>query len=91
MAHRESVKTQEFTYTALFEPAEEGGYTVTVPALPGVVTEGDTLEEARAMVTDAVQCYLESLRKDGLPLPAGKGVGPEPPRAETVTVHLKTG
>ena len=43
MAHRESVTSQEFTYTALFETAEEGGYTVTVPALPGVVTEGDTL------------------------------------------------
>ncbi len=91
MAHRESVTTQEFTYTALFEAAEEGGYTVTVPALPGVVTEGDTLEEARAMVADAIQCYLESLRKDGLPFPAGKGVGAEPPRVETVTVHLKAG
>ncbi len=91
MAHRESVTTQEFTYTALFETAEEGGYTVTVPALPGVVTEGDTLEEARAMVADAIQCYLESLRKDGLPLPAGEGVGTEPARVETVTVHLKAG
>jgi predicted RNase H-like HicB family nuclease len=33
----------------LFEPAEEGGYVVTCPALPGLVTEGDTLEEARLM------------------------------------------
>ena len=34
---------------ALFEPAEEGGDTVTCPSLPGLVTEGDTLEEARVM------------------------------------------
>ncbi len=87
MAHRESVATQEITYTALFETVEEGGYTVTVPALPGVVTEGDTLEDARAMVADAIQCYLESLRK----VPAGEGVGAEPARVETVTVHLKAG
>ena len=35
----------EFRYTVLFEPAEEGGYIVTCPALPGLVTEGDSLEE----------------------------------------------
>ena len=46
-----------------------GGYVVTCPALPGLVTEGDTLEEARAMATDAIRGYLESLRKDGEPLP----------------------
>lgn len=38
----------EYSYTVLFEPAEEGGFVVTCPALPGLVTEGDTLEEARA-------------------------------------------
>jgi predicted RNase H-like HicB family nuclease len=41
-----------------------GGYVVTCPALPGLVTEGDTLDEARAMATDAIQGYLESLKKD---------------------------
>ena len=65
---KQAVTPREVTYTALFEPAEEGGYVVTVPTLPGVVTEGDTLEEARRMVVDAIQCYLESLQKDGLPL-----------------------
>ncbi len=53
----------------LFEQAEEGGYVVTCPALPGLITEGDTLEEAREMARDAVQVYLESLHKDGLPMP----------------------
>ncbi len=63
----------EYQYTAVFEPAEEGGYIVTVPALPGLVTEGDTLEEARAMVKDAIRGYLESLVKHGeeIPLDAG--------------------
>jgi antitoxin HicB len=58
-----------YTFTMLFEPAEEGGYTVTCPALPGLVTEGDTLEEARQMAEDALRGYLESLRKDGLSIP----------------------
>ena len=53
----------------VFEPAEEGGFVVTCPALPGLVTEGDTLEEARIMAQDAMRGYLESLRKDQLPIP----------------------
>ncbi len=72
MARRETIAAKEYRYTAVFEPAEEGGYVVTVPALPGVVTEGDTFEEARAMAVDAIRCYLESLQKDGLPIPAGE-------------------
>lgn len=55
----------EYEYTVVFEAAEEGGYVVTVPALPGLTTEGDTLEEARAMAVDAIRGYLESLRKHG--------------------------
>ncbi len=62
----------EYSYTVLFEPAEEGGFVVTCPALPGLVTEGDTLEEARAMAQDAIRVYLESLRKDHLPIPSNK-------------------
>jgi len=60
MAVREQVQ-----YTVLFEPAEEGGYIVTCPALPGLITEGDTLAEARIMAADAIRTYLDSLRKDG--------------------------
>lgn len=62
----------EYSYTVLFEPADEGGFVVTCPALPGLVTEGDTLEEARAMAQDAIRGYIESLRKDHLPIPADK-------------------
>ncbi|MBI5614521.1 type II toxin-antitoxin system HicB family antitoxin [Candidatus Gottesmanbacteria bacterium] len=57
-------------YTALFEPAEEGGFVVTVPKLPGVVTEGDTFEEAQEMAQDAIRGYIEVLQKDGEPIPA---------------------
>lgn len=60
----------EYSYTVLFEPAEEGGFVVTCPALPGLVTEGDTLEEAREMAEDAIRAYIESLRKDNLPIPS---------------------
>jgi len=60
----------EYSFTVYFEPAIEGGYVVTCPALPGLVTEGDTLAEARAMARDAIRAYIESLLKDGEPIPA---------------------
>lgn len=69
---------KEWSYTILFEPVEEGGYVVTCPALPGLVTEGDTLEEAREMARDAIRGYLESLQKDGLPIPADKPIALDP-------------
>ena len=61
---------------------------VTCPALPGLVTEGDTLEGARAMAADAIRCYLESLRKDGEPIPLSEEHETEPIR-ESVTVVLE--
>lgn len=73
---------KEYSFTVLFEPAEEGGYVVTCPALPGFVTEGETLEEAREMAKDAIQTYLESLRKDGLPIPSNKQIKLDPVKEE---------
>ena len=61
--------SSEYSFTVFFEPAAEGGYVVTCPALPGLVTEGDTLAEARKMARDAIRAYLESLRKDGEAIP----------------------
>ena len=58
-----------YTYTVILEPDAQEGYVVHCPSLPGVVTEGDTVEEALAMARDAIAGYLESLRKDGLPIP----------------------
>jgi antitoxin HicB len=65
----ETMQRGTYRYTAIFEPAEEGGYVVTVPALNGLTTEGDTLEEARAMAADAIRCHLESLQKHGEEIP----------------------
>lgn len=59
-----------YEYTAFFEANEHGGYTVTVPALPGLVTEGRNLEHARRMAKDAVRCYIEGLKKLKEPVPA---------------------
>jgi predicted RNase H-like HicB family nuclease len=48
---------------------EHGGYTVTVHALPGLVTEGKDLKHARAMAKDAVRCYIDGLKKAKEPIP----------------------
>ncbi|HXQ53101.1 MAG TPA: type II toxin-antitoxin system HicB family antitoxin [Stellaceae bacterium] len=80
----------DYRYVVLFEPAEEGGYVVTCPALPGLVTEGDTLDEARAMAAEAIRGYLESLAKDGLPMPPEDD--PQPAKQilkETLAVSVK--
>lgn len=56
-------------YTAIFEPAEEGGYLVSVPAVPGCVTEGDTFEEAEFMIKDALEGCLAVLKEEGQEIP----------------------
>jgi predicted RNase H-like HicB family nuclease len=81
---RNTLADLEYRYTAVYEPAEEGGYVVTVPALPGLVTEGDILEEARAMAEDAIRGYLESLRKHGEAIPVEQGE----PIIERILVNL---
>jgi predicted RNase H-like HicB family nuclease len=60
------MKSKILTYTVIFEPAEEGGYIVTCPILPGLVTEGDTLGEAIEMAREAIKCHIESLKIDNL-------------------------
>ena len=61
-------------FTVVMTPDVDGGYVVTCPALPGLVTEGDTLEEARSMAADAIQGYRESLRKHGEPIPTDQSI-----------------
>jgi predicted RNase H-like HicB family nuclease len=55
----------------VFEPQEDGGYHVYAPDLPGLHTEGDTLDEAADNAAEALALYVEGLRDDGLGLPAG--------------------
>jgi antitoxin HicB len=61
---------KEYQYTIILDPdPEEGGYTVTVPAIPGCVTQGETIEKAIAMAKDAIRLYIEMLIADGEPVP----------------------
>jgi len=57
------------SYEVVLIPAEEGGYTVVVPALPGCISEGDTEEEALENIKDAIQGWLVVARKRGLYIP----------------------
>lgn len=50
-------------YNLIFKPEPEGGFTVIIPTLPGCVTYGKNLEEAKAMARDAIGAYLFSLKK----------------------------
>ncbi len=57
-------------YNVILTPdLEDGGYTVTVPALPGCISEGDTVEEALANISDAIALFLESMQSHGEPAP----------------------
>jgi antitoxin HicB len=56
-------------YEAVLIPEEEGGYSVTVPALPGCTSQGETREEALAMIREAIELYLESLEAHGDAIP----------------------
>jgi antitoxin HicB len=74
---------RQYRYTIILHPdIDEGGYTVTVPALPGCVTQGETLEEAIAMAKDAIRLYVESLIADGEAVPEER----EHPQAIIVNV-----
>jgi antitoxin HicB len=55
----------------LFSPQPEGGFTVTSPILPELVTEGDTLNEAFANAQDALSAVVELYADEGRALPAG--------------------
>jgi antitoxin HicB len=62
------------TYRVILEPNESGGYTVTVPLLPGCISEGDTKKEALANIKEAIELYIESLQEDGEPIPTEESV-----------------
>ena len=63
------MKNSKFHYNLIFRPESEGGFTVVVPALPGCITYGKTLEEARVMAIDAIGGYIKSLKKHREPIP----------------------
>lgn len=72
-----AAKSHEFEVVLL--PEEDGGFSVSVPALPGCHTQGETREEALEMAKDAIEGYLEVLEGEGRPLPL-------PAQIERITV-----
>lgn len=71
------LKKKVHTYTAIFEEDEnDGGYTVTVPSLPGCISEGETFEEAMENIAEAASLYLEVTNKELLPEEQGVIVAP---------------
>ena len=66
-------------YEVVLMTEEEGGFSVTVPALPGCTSQGETREEALSMIREAIEVYIESLVAHGDPIPG-------PVEIERVTV-----
>jgi len=70
-------------YTIILEPdLEEGGYTVLVPALPGCITQGETVEQCIERAKEAITGYIESLQAHGEPVPE------ETERAQMITIDV---
>ncbi len=59
----------ERKYEIMLQPEPEGGFSVFVPELPSVATQGETMEEATEMAKEAIEAYLEAMHEDALPMP----------------------
>ena len=66
-------------YVVVIEKATDGSYSAYVPDLPGCVSCGDTVDQVRASITEAVKVHIDSLREHGESVP--------PPTATTHTIH----
>jgi antitoxin HicB len=62
------------TYKIHLHKEVEGGFMVTVPALPGCITQGDDIDEAIAMAKEAIELYIEELKERGEPIPDDSNV-----------------
>ncbi len=61
-----------YTYKIHLHKEEEGGYTVSVPSLPGCITYGETIDEAILMAKEAITLYIEELQERGENIPDDK-------------------
>ncbi len=77
-----------YGFTAVFQHEPEGGYSVSVPTLPGAISQGDTLDEARENIREAIRGILVSRRRHGLPIPAEDEEVSDDPIREKVTVEI---
>ena len=63
-----------YQYTAVFEPdKKDGGFTVTIPVLPGCISEGDNFEQASKNIQEAASLYNEVMRDKNFETPAKEG------------------
>lgn len=61
----------QLTYRIILEPGEDGGYVVSVPALPGCFTQGAAVEQALERAHEAIEVHVAGLLKAGDPVPPG--------------------
>lgn len=73
---KQKITHKIYQYTAIFEPdLKTGGFTVTIPALPGCISEGDNFEHALKNIREAAGLYIEVMRNKDFEMPAEeKGV-----------------
>ena len=60
-------------YTVILQREADGGYVVTVPALPGCISQGDSRGEALRNIEEAIELYIEDVKAAGEPIPAEDG------------------
>lgn len=70
------------TYTIVVEPEEDGGFLVSVPALPGCFTQGPTIEDCRERAAEAIAVHIAGLEADGERVPEEVGA----PQLLSITV-----
>lgn len=61
---------RQLQYNVVFRPEPEGGFTAIVPSLPGCISYGQDLIEAKVMIIDAIEGYIASLKKHHEPIPS---------------------
>ena len=76
---------EEITYTIELESLQNGGFSVTIPSLPGCVTWGETFDQAVLMAKEAIELWLESIVERGEPIPEERGIA----RPVKLGVHVR--
>lgn len=61
-------------YTVVVHSAEEGGYWVDVPSLPGCFSQGETIDEAMNNAREAIELHIEGLKDEGQEVPKEEGL-----------------
>jgi len=87
MSRYDAFMQQTYDYTVIYVPDADGGYVAEVPTL-GITTQGETVEEARAMSQDAIRGCLKSLTKAGEPIPVEPRGSAQRVMTESVRVRV---